>query len=111
MPESNPESTSNFYSKFEGVHQSINQLKTNTGNITQPSMSANPLVVSLSNLLKPHEDEYELKKDLIGQVAKLIVDNKELDRKLDEAVKIIILACKENKELKEKINSHHKGQA
>ena len=41
-------------------------------------MSANPLVVSLSHLLKPHEEQHELKKDLIGQVVKLIVENEKL---------------------------------
>ena len=41
-------------------------------------MSANPLVVSLSHLLKPHEDQHELKKDLIGQVAMLVKENYQL---------------------------------
>lgn len=42
-------------------------------------MSANPLVVNLSNLLKPHEEQYELKKDLIGQVVKLVGEKHKTD--------------------------------
>ena len=47
-------------------------------------MSANPLVVSLSNLLKPHEEQHELKKDLIGQVVKLIMENTKLKVEVGE---------------------------
>ena len=53
--------------------------------------------------------EYELEEQRhLKEIEKLKEENKELDRKLTEAVKIICLACKERGELKTKLEELNK---